>query len=57
MAINVLLIFFTKTKPNSIKRWGWLYCLLCYGGPFIIALICLQLKDSNKSNVYGNAGV
>ncbi|KAH8882993.1 hypothetical protein GQ53DRAFT_831180 [Thozetella sp. PMI_491] len=57
MAINVLLIFFTKTKPATIKKRGWLYCLLCYGGPFVIALICLQLRDPNKTPVYGNAGL
>ncbi len=57
MAINVMLIFFTKTNPHTIKKWGWLYCLICYGGPFIISLICLKLRSPGKSLVYGNASV
>lgn len=57
MAINVLLIFFTNTNPHTIKKWGWLYCLICYGGPFIISLICLKLRSPDKTLVYGNASV
>lgn len=57
MAINCLMVFFLNGNAHSIKRWGWLYCLVCYGGPFIIALVCLQLKDPNKTLVYGNAGL
>ncbi|KAK3688672.1 G-protein coupled receptor [Podospora appendiculata] len=57
MAINVLLVFFMNASPHTIKRWGWLYCLICYGGPFIIAAVCLRLTDPHKTAVYGSAGI
>ncbi|KAK3323344.1 hypothetical protein B0T19DRAFT_442841 [Cercophora scortea] len=57
MAINVLLVFFMGASPHTIKRWGWLYCLICYGGPFIIAAVCLRLTDPHKTAVYGSAGI
>lgn len=57
MAINVLMVFFMNGDAHSIKKWGWVYCLICYGGPLIIALVCLQLRAPNKTLVYGSAGV
>ncbi|KAM7198558.1 hypothetical protein V8F20_006088 [Naviculisporaceae sp. PSN 640] len=57
MAVNVLLVFFKGANPHTIKRWGWLYCLICYGGPFVIAMICLFLREPNKTVVYGSAGL
>ncbi|KAK3318095.1 hypothetical protein B0H66DRAFT_602697 [Apodospora peruviana] len=57
MAINVLLVFFKGASPHAIKQWGWLYCLICYGGPFVIAVICLLLKKDGKTVVYGSAGI
>jgi len=57
MAVNVLLVFFKGANPHTIKKWGWLYCLICYGGPFVIAIVCLFLREPNKTVVYGSAGV
>ncbi|KAK3389410.1 putative cAMP receptor-like protein [Podospora didyma] len=57
MAINVLLVFSRGTSPHTIKKWGWLYCAICYGGPFMVALICLMLRDPDKTLVYGSAGI
>jgi hypothetical protein len=57
MAINVLMVFFMGASPSTFKRWGWVYCIICYGGPLIIATVCLQLRDPNKGLVYGSAGV
>ncbi len=57
MAVNVLLVFTNRANTRSIRTWGWLYCLVCYGGPFGIALICLLVTSEGKSLVYGNAGV
>jgi hypothetical protein len=57
MAINCVMVFFFNGKTHSIKKWGWLYCLICYGGPCIIAFSVLSLKNPGKTNVYGNAGL
>ncbi|KAK3352849.1 hypothetical protein B0T25DRAFT_195271 [Lasiosphaeria hispida] len=56
MAINVLFVFVKGANPRTIRKWGWLYCLICYGGPFGIALACLLITDPDKTLVYGNAG-
>ncbi|KIE02288.1 G-protein coupled receptor, partial [Metarhizium majus ARSEF 297] len=57
MAINVVLVFYFRTSPDSFRRWWWLYCLICYGGPFIIALSLLLIRASPKGLVYGDAVV
>ncbi|KHN97035.1 G-protein coupled receptor [Metarhizium album ARSEF 1941] len=55
MAINVFLVFYFRTSPDSFQRWWWLYCLICYGGPFVIALSLLLVRGSPKGLVYGDA--
>lgn len=57
MAINVFMVFFMGSNPQAFHKWCWAYCLVCYGGPFILAMVCLELKDPSKGLVYGNAGV
>ncbi|OAA32191.1 G-protein coupled receptor protein [Moelleriella libera RCEF 2490] len=57
MAINVLLVFYFRASPNSFQRWWWLYCIICYGGPLMIALILLVVKDTGKGPVYGDATI
>ncbi|KAK0620708.1 hypothetical protein B0T14DRAFT_431285 [Immersiella caudata] len=56
MAINILLVYFHDADLHSLRKWGWLYCLTCFGGPFGIALMCLLVTESGKSRVFGNAG-
>lgn len=56
MAINLLFVFFYDADPHSLRKWGWLYCLMCFGGPFGIALMCLLVTEPGKSLIYGNAG-
>ncbi|KAB5540272.1 hypothetical protein GE09DRAFT_969888 [Coniochaeta sp. 2T2.1] len=57
MAVNVVMVFFMNGNPHSIKKWGWLYCLVCYGGPLLVALVCLRLRAPDKGPVYGSAGL
>lgn len=57
MAINVFLVFYCRTSPDAFRRWWWLYCLVCYGGPFLIALVLLLIKNPLKGPVYGEATV
>ncbi|KAM3475635.1 hypothetical protein MY5147_003647 [Beauveria neobassiana] len=55
MAINVLLVFYFRATPDSFARWWWVYCLICYGGPFVIAISLLLAKTGNNIPVYGEA--
>lgn len=57
MAINVLLVFYFRATPDSFARWWWVYCLICYGGPFVIAISLLLAKTGNNIPVYGEATV
>lgn len=57
MAFNVFLVFFFRTSPDAFRKWWWLYCLICYGGPFIIALSLLLVRSPDRGLVYGQATV
>ncbi|KAJ6447073.1 G-protein coupled receptor protein [Purpureocillium lavendulum] len=57
MAINVFLVFYYRASPDSFRRWWWVYCIICYGGPFIIALGLLLVNDPKKGPVYGQATI
>ncbi|KAH7002670.1 G-protein coupled receptor [Ilyonectria destructans] len=54
MAINVFLVIFRSSSPASFRRYLWLYCLICFGGPFIPAIILLVARP-NGQTMYGNA--
>ncbi|EHK49811.1 hypothetical protein TRIATDRAFT_83166 [Trichoderma atroviride IMI 206040] len=56
MAINVFLVFYFHTNPDSFRKRWWIYCLICYGGPFVIALTLLLLR-SPRGLVYGGATI
>ena len=57
MAVNVFLVFYFRTSPDSFRRWWWVYCLICYGGPFVFAITLLFVKKSGQPPVYGEATV
>jgi hypothetical protein len=57
MAFNVFLVFFFRAKPDSFRRWWWVYCLICYGGPFAIAIALLLVRNPNRGLVFGQATV
>jgi hypothetical protein len=56
MAVNVYLVFFKRYDARHLKRLYWIYAVLCYGIPFIPAMVCLLLKPK-KGVIYGNATV
>lgn len=56
MAVNVYLVFFRRYDPVRLKRFHWVYILLCYGIPFIPAMFCLFYRDY-RGRMYGNATV
>ncbi|KAH6958383.1 hypothetical protein DER45DRAFT_643760 [Fusarium avenaceum] len=57
MAFNVFLVFFFRAKPDSFRRWWWVYCLICYGGPFAIAIALLLVRNPNRGLVFGQATI
>ena len=57
MAVNVFMVFFFAANPNAFRKHLWIYCIICFGGPGIPALVCLLIRDPKKGLVYGNATV
>jgi hypothetical protein len=57
MAVNVFLVFFFRASPDSFQKWWWLYCVICYGGPFVIALALLLVRHPDRKLIYGEATV
>ncbi|KPM40042.1 hypothetical protein AK830_g6518 [Neonectria ditissima] len=55
MAFNVFLVFFFRTSPDAFRKWWWLYCLICYGGPFVISLSLVLVRTSGRGPVFGQA--
>ncbi|KAJ2900157.1 G-protein coupled receptor [Zalerion maritima] len=59
MAFNVFLVFFFQANPDSFRKWLWLYCLICFGGPAAMAILCAVLtwpdSSGNMVPVYGDA--
>lgn len=57
MAVNVFLVFYFRTSPGAFQKWWWVYCLICYGGPFVIAISLLLVRRPERPPVYGEATV
>ncbi|KAL8968422.1 MAG: hypothetical protein Q9183_002466 [Haloplaca sp. 2 TL-2023] len=55
MAINVYLTLFKKYNAQQLKALEWRYHLLCYGVPFLIALIYCFIETQDKGKIYGSA--
>ena len=55
MAINVYLTLFKKYNAQQLKALEWRYHLLCYGIPFLIALIYCFIDTQGKGKIYGSA--
>lgn len=55
MAFNVFIVFFRGVSPDVFRRWLWLYCLLCYGLPFIPAIVFLVYRPDDRGLIYGDA--
>ncbi|KAF7877382.1 hypothetical protein EAF04_001062 [Stromatinia cepivora] len=55
MATNVYLVFFYRFDAAQLKKLYPYYALICYGLPFIPAMVCLFVKTKNKGRIYGNA--
>ncbi|KAG9244560.1 G-protein-like protein coupled receptor [Calycina marina] len=57
MAVNVYLVFLHRYEAARLRKLYWVYGVICYGVPFIPAMVCLLLKVNKKSKIYGNATV
>lgn len=57
MAFNVYLTFFHKYDASKLRSLEWKYLVLCYGLPFIAALVMLFISTSSKGPIYGSATV
>ena len=57
MAVNVFLVFFYNANPASFRRYLWVYCLVCFGGPMIPAIVLLSIRGDPRGPIYGDAAV
>lgn len=57
MAINVFLVFFCNADPRMFRKYAWLYCIICFGGPMIPAIVLISIRNSPKGLMYGDAAV
>ncbi|KAJ6445046.1 G-protein coupled receptor protein [Purpureocillium lavendulum] len=55
MAVNVYLVFFHNADPSLFRKYLWVYCLVCFGGPMVPAIILISIRDEIRGPVYGDA--
>lgn len=55
MAVNVYLTFYFKFDAQRLRRMEIPYFLLCYGIPFIVALVLIFVSTPEKGRMYGDA--
>jgi len=57
MAINAYLTFFCKYNQHDLRSLELKYCILCYGIPFVPAVVYLFINPPGKGRIYGSAVV
>jgi hypothetical protein len=57
MAINVFLVFFCNADPRMFRKYAWLYCIICFGGPLIPAIVLISIRNSPRGLMFGDATV
>jgi hypothetical protein len=57
MAINVYLTFFCKYNQRDLRSLELKYGILCYGTPFVPAVVYLFINPPGKGRIYGSAVV
>ena len=57
MAINVYMTLFKKYNPQQLRTLEWKYQIMCYGLPFVIALVYLFIDTRDRGKVYGDASL
>lgn len=57
MAVNVFLVFFYNASPSTFRKYAWVYCAICFGGPLIPAIALISIRDPHKGLIFGDAAV
>lgn len=57
MAINVYMTLFRKYSAQQLRALEWKYQIMCYGLPFVIALVYLFIDNPNRGKIYGDASL
>ncbi|KAL8749019.1 MAG: hypothetical protein Q9184_006970, partial [Pyrenodesmia sp. 2 TL-2023] len=57
MAINVYMTLFRKYNAQQLKTLEWTYQIMCYGLPFVVALVYLFIDTPARGKVYGDASL
>jgi hypothetical protein len=55
MALNVWLTFYRKYDAERIRKLEVIYFVVCYGVPFVPALVYVFVETHQKGRLYGNA--
>ncbi|QPH18006.1 hypothetical protein C2857_002957 [Epichloe festucae Fl1] len=55
MAVNVFLVFFNNADPSLFRKYTWVYCIICFGGPMVPAVVLVALQGDPKGPVIGDA--
>ena len=55
MAVNVWLTFYHKVDAHGLRRMEKWYLLVCYGCPFIPAVVFVFIDSPAQGRVYGDA--
>ncbi|KAJ4265707.1 hypothetical protein NW764_015595 [Fusarium oxysporum] len=53
LSLNTLLVVLGRTNPHTFHALQ--YCLVCFGGPFIIAFTLLFISTPARGPIYGQA--
>ncbi|KAK3290514.1 uncharacterized protein B0H64DRAFT_412694 [Chaetomium fimeti] len=56
IAVHLLVGLARGSKQVSLQKWGWAYCLICYGGPLALALTRLHIKRPRGATLNSNEG-
>ncbi|KAG5912760.1 hypothetical protein E4U42_001903 [Claviceps africana] len=57
MAVNVFLVFFNNTDPSLFQRYTWVYCIICFGGPMVPAVVLVSVRGDPKGPMIGDAAL
>lgn len=57
MAVNVFLVFFFNADPSSFRKYAWVYCIICFGGPMIPAVVLISIRSGPRGLIFGDAAV